>query len=220
MVEPSRLSCLETREGSRGISSAGIRMQGWFSLNRRLRRSSYEKNRRLSEDDEHQREIQNEVERDTVVGEGCLLQLRAEPGPAAASGDPEAPSKAHAPPLVPDSLAPEDTALEPALPAPVPPQEMVALIQELQAAHEFQSSHFQERRQDLRRCHDCLKSLKTLKEHLQAVKTRLWHVEAALGIHVPPQELDPEDELEGPRAQESPCGPDVPPARPLPDGGA
>lgn len=53
------------------------------------------------------------------------------------------------------------------------------------------------------------------------MKTRLWHVETTLGIQVPPQELDPEDEQEGPRAQERPCSPGVTPAfPPLPNGGA
>ncbi|KAG8147043.1 hypothetical protein E2320_014095 [Naja naja] len=245
-MEPHSLGCLETGEDSNGgDSSAGIRMQNWFSLNRHLRRSIYEKNRPLSEDDK--RESQNEAERDPLVGEGCLLQLQPQPGPAAANGkphsgdppgaqvprqvpllalpplssagDPE--GKAQAGPLVPDPSAPKDVSPKPALPAPVPPEEIMALIQELQAAHEFQSSHFQERRQDLRSCHDCLKSMKILREHLQAVKTRLWHVETMLGIQVPPQELDPEEEQEEPSARGgAPCDPDLPPAPPLPNGGA
>lgn len=62
--------------------------------------------------------------------------------------------------------------------------------------------------------------MKTLREHLQAVKTRLWHVETMLGIEVPPQELDPEDEQEEPSARESPCDPPLPPAPPLSNGGA
>ncbi|XP_039174442.1 uncharacterized protein LOC120296655 isoform X1 [Crotalus tigris] len=212
-MEPGGPGCLETGEGSKGDSSAGIRMQNWFSLNRHLRRSIYEKNRPFSEDDKA--ETQDEAERDPVVGEGCLLQLQPQPGPAAASGDPEAPSKAQADRLVPDSSASKAICPEAALPAPMPPEEIMALIQELQAAHEFQSSHFQERRQDLRSCHDCLKSMKTLKEHLQAVKARLWHVETMLGIQVPPQELDPEEEQEEPSAQDSPCDPDLVPAPPL-----
>ncbi|KAM3824795.1 uncharacterized protein M6D78_016222 isoform 2-T3 [Vipera latastei] len=209
-MEPSSAGCLETGEGSKGDSSAGIRMQNWFSLNRHLRRSTYEKNRPLSEDDKG--ETQNEAERDPVVGEGCLLQLQPQPGPAAASGDPEGPSKAQAEPLVPDSSASKDISPEAGLPAPVPPEEIMALIQELQAAHEFQSSHFQERRQDLRSCHDCLTSMKTLKEHLQAVKARLRHVETMLGVQVPPHELDPEEEQEEPSAQYSPHDPDLVPA--------
>ncbi|XP_039174444.1 uncharacterized protein LOC120296655 isoform X3 [Crotalus tigris] len=143
-MEPGGPGCLETGEGSKGDSSAGIRMQNWFSLNRHLRRSIYEKNRPFSEDDKA--ETQDEAERDPVVGEGCLLQLQPQPGPAAASGDPEAPSKAQADRLVPDSSASKAICPEAALPAPMPPEEIMALIQELQAAHEFQSSHFQERR--------------------------------------------------------------------------
>ncbi|XP_026541784.1 uncharacterized protein LOC113424337 [Notechis scutatus] len=172
----------------------------------------------LSEDDK--RESQNEAGRDPLVGEGCLLQLQPQPSPAAANaGDPE--GKAQADPLVPDPSAPKDVSLEPALPAPMPPEEIMALIQELQAAHEFQSSHFQERRQDLRSCHDCLKSMKILREHLQAVKTRLWHVETMLGIQVPPQELDPEEEQEEPSTRGgAPCDPNLPPAPPLSNGGA
>lgn len=62
--------------------------------------------------------------------------------------------------------------------------------------------------------------MKILREHLQAVKTRLWHVETMLGIQVPPQELDPEEEQEEPSAQESPCDRDLPPTPPLSNGDA
>lgn len=62
--------------------------------------------------------------------------------------------------------------------------------------------------------------MKTLKEHLQAVKARLWHVETMLGVQVPPHELDPEEEQEEPTAQDSPRDPDLVPAPPLSNGGA
>lgn len=61
-------------------------------------------------------------------------------------------------------------------------------------------------KKDLRSCQECLKSVKAVREHLQGVKSRLWRVEMKLGIQVPPQELDlDEEEEESEGRQTPPC---------------
>ncbi|XP_066466420.1 uncharacterized protein [Tiliqua scincoides] len=173
-----------------------------FSCKRHHRRSRYEKDDRLSEDEEPGERARKEKGLDAVAREGCPLQAQrpAEPKPktaAAKSGDPEGhavtTALAHAPPT--DAPGSETAPLAP-LPAVSllrPPPDTKVFLQELESVRDSQAHHLQERSKALRSCQDCLRTLKAMREHLQALKDRLRKIEAELGIQVPPQELFPEE---------------------------
>ncbi|KAJ6652442.1 hypothetical protein lerEdw1_011560 [Lerista edwardsae] len=183
-----------------------------FSCNRRRRR--------LAGDGAAGEEARKEKGLDPVVGDGCPLQSQqcpVEPQPetaaAARIGEPEGhtvtTALARSPPA--GTPGPEATLLAPlpVLPLLWPPPELMVFVRELESAREFQAHHLQERRKDLRSCQDCLRTLKAMRERLQAAKSRLRKAEAKLGIPVPPQELDPEEEEE-----ESDAGGEQPPTPP------
>ncbi|XP_032090144.1 myb-related transcription factor, partner of profilin-like [Thamnophis elegans] len=97
------------------------------------------------------------------------------------------------------------------LPAPPPPPAPPPLPPHLPDLHEAletfldcQARHLHDRQRDYRSCQECVRSIKTLRGQLRRVRSRLWRVEAELGIQVPPRELsvedqeDDEDEEDGP----------------------
>ncbi|XP_077775065.1 uncharacterized protein LOC144325500 [Podarcis muralis] len=78
-------------------------------------------------------------------------------------------------------------------PPPSPPllQPDLRVLQEaLETLLEIEAHQLQERKRDVRTCQECLRSLRELRAQLQKVRSRLWRVEAILGIQVPPRELE------------------------------
>ncbi|XP_063173234.1 caskin-1-like [Candoia aspera] len=70
---------------------------------------------------------------------------------------------------------------------------------------------------DYRSCQECLRSIKALRGQLRRVRSRLWRVEAELGIQVPPRELcaDDQEEKEEEDDDDDDGPPWMPPALPV-----
>ncbi|CAI5791736.1 Hypothetical predicted protein [Podarcis lilfordi] len=78
-------------------------------------------------------------------------------------------------------------------PPPSPPllqPDLRVLQKALETLLEIEAHQLQERKRDVRTCQECLRSLRELRAQLQKVRSRLWRVEAILGIQVPPRELE------------------------------
>ncbi|XP_042295884.1 uncharacterized protein LOC121915604 [Sceloporus undulatus] len=180
-----------------GLFSCAMRAWLWSRL--RLR-SSYKKHSRLEGNGEPGEAEEEEEEEEGQRGaEAAVPEGRPSQPPSASPLDREAAQegKALVAPLLSKGHPPADR--QPPGPALTPPdthQEMLTLVRELEAVREFQSFHCQERKKDLRSCQECLKSLKAMQDNLQAVQSRLWRVEAKLGMRVSPPE-EPEEEPEG-----------------------
>ncbi|KAK9390917.1 hypothetical protein NXF25_018247 [Crotalus adamanteus] len=67
---------------------------------------------------------------------------------------------------------------------------------------------------DYRSCQECVRSIKALRGQLRRVRSRLWRVEAELGIQVPPRELSVDDQEEKEEEEEEDGPPWLPPALP------
>ncbi|KAM6435004.1 uncharacterized protein PHA67_000643 [Liasis olivaceus] len=78
-------------------------------------------------------------------------------------------------------------------PPPLLPPQLPDLHEALETFLDRQARHLHERQRDYRSCQECLRSIKTLRRQLRRVRSRLWRVEAELGIQVPPRELSVDD---------------------------
>ncbi|KAM3824917.1 uncharacterized protein M6D78_016328 [Vipera latastei] len=105
-------------------------------------------------------------------------------------------------------------------PPPAPPPHLPPHLPDLHAALETflerQERHLHDRQRDYRSCQECVRSIKALRGQLRRVRSRLWRVEAELGIQVPPRELSVDDqEEEKEEEEEEEDGPPwLPPALP------
>ncbi|XP_039174512.1 hepatoma-derived growth factor [Crotalus tigris] len=101
-------------------------------------------------------------------------------------------------------------------PAPPLPPHLPDLHEALETFLERQERHLHDRQRDYRSCQECVRSIKALRGQLRRVRSRLWRVEAELGIQVPPRELsvDDQEEKEEEEEEEEDGPPWLPPALP------